>query len=488
MSAPSGLWATKSVDQLRAHAAADHGLKRTLTALDLVMLGIGAIIGTGIFVLTGRAAAANAGPGVALSFVVAGVASTFAGLCYAEMASMIPVSGSAYTYSYATMGELVAWIIGWDLILEYLVSAAAVSVGWSGYVVAFMHDTFNVDLPRAWTSAPTTWEKDHFVTTGAYLNVPAALIVLAVTALLVRGIKESARINTVIVFVKVIVVLLFIVFAAPFVRVENWHPFVPPNEGTFGRFGLSGVLQGATMVFFAYIGFDAVSTAAQETRNPQKDLPKGILGSLAVCTVLYIVVSLILTGVVSYKKLSVPHPIAVGVEATGQRWLATAVEIGAIAGLSSVMLVMLLGQPRIFFAMAHDGLLPPIAAKVHPRFGTPYVTTILTGVLCAVAGGVLPIEILAELTSIGTLFAFVLVSLGVLILRRKRPDVPRGFKAPGGPYLVPICGALTSGTLMYTATTATIVRLFVWMALGLLVYYFYGRKHSKLRIAAAGGS
>jgi APA family basic amino acid/polyamine antiporter len=487
MSAPSGLWATKSIDQLREHAAADHGLKRTLTALDLVMLGIGAIIGTGIFVLTGRAAAANAGPGVALSFIVAGVASTFAGLCYAEMASMIPVSGSAYTYSYATMGELVAWIIGWDLILEYLVSAAAVSVGWSGYVVAFLHDTFNVDLPGTWTSAPVTWEKDHFLATGAYLNVPAVLIVLAVTALLVRGVKESARINTVIVFVKVLVVLLFIAFAARFVRTENWHPFVPPNEGTFGRYGVSGVLQGATMVFFAYIGFDAVSTAAQETRNPQKDLPKGILGSLAICTVLYIAVSLILTGVVSYKKLSVPHPIAVGVEATGQRWLATAVEIGAIAGLSSVMLVMLLGQPRIFFSMAHDGLLPPGAAKIHPRFGTPYVTTVVTGVLCAVAGGVLPIEILAELTSIGTLFAFVLVSLGVMILRRRRPDVPRGFKAPGGPYLVPLCGALTSGTLMYTATTATIIRLFVWMAMGLAVYFFYGRKHSKLRAAAGPG-
>jgi basic amino acid/polyamine antiporter, APA family len=399
------------------------------------------------------------------------------------MAAMIPISGSAYTYSYATMGELVAWIIGWDLILEYLVAAAAVSVGWSGYVVAFLHDAFGVDLPKAWITAPVLWneKQQHFELTGAFVNLPAVLVVLAVTALLVRGIKESARFNTIIVFMKVTVVLLFIAFAWRFVRTENWHPFIPPNAGPFGRFGASGVLQGATMVFFAYIGFDAVSTAAQETRNPQRDLPIGILVSLAVCTVLYIAVSLILTGIVPYQKLNVPHPIAVGVEATGQLWLATAVEIGAIAGLSSVMLVMLLGQPRIFFAMANDGLFPQIAAKVHPRFGTPYVTTIITGVVCAVAGGVLPIDILAELTSIGTLFAFVLVSIGVMILRIKRPEIPRPFRVPGGTYLVPILGAVTSGLLMYTATTATIIRLFAWMAIGLAIYFAYGRKHSRLR-------
>ncbi len=482
MSSSRGLFATKSIDALREHARGDHGLKRSLTALDLVMLGIGAIIGTGIFVLTGTAAAENAGPAVALSFVIAGVASAFAGLCYSEMASMIPVSGSAYTYSYATMGELVAWMIGWDLILEYLVASAAVSVGWSGYVVAFLHDAFGVDLPGAWTHAPVLWSEAHdrFEATGAYLNLPALLIVAAVTALLVRGIKESARINTVIVFVKVAVVLLFIAFAVRFVRPANWHPFIPANEAP-GRFGPSGVLRGATKVFFAYIGFDAVSTAAQETRNPQRDLPIGILVSLALCTVLYIVVSLILTGVVPYTQLDVAHPIALGAEATGQLWLATAVEVGAIAGLSSVMLVMLMGQPRIFFAMAHDGLFPAVAAKVHPRFGTPYVTTIITGVVCAVAGGVLPIGILAELTSIGTLFAFVLVSLGVMILRLKRPDIPRAFKVPGGTYIVPILGALTSAGLMCTASPPTIIRLFVWMAIGLVLYFTYGRKHSKLQ-------
>jgi APA family basic amino acid/polyamine antiporter len=485
------LFATKSVDQLRADAEHHHGLKRSLTATDLVLLGIGAIIGTGIFVLTGRAAAVNAGPAVALSFIIAGIASVFAGLCYAEMASMIPISGSAYTYSYATMGELVAWIIGWDLILEYLVAAAAVSVGWAGYVGAFITHIFGVELPRAWSHAPVTFVSTgtgllggKFEATGDVMNLPAFLIVLAVTVILVRGIKESARFNGFIVVVKTAVVLAFIAAAAPYVRPENWHPFIPPNQGTFGHFGASGVLQGATMVFFSYIGFDAVSTAAQETKNPQRDLPIGILGSLAICTVLYIAVSLILTGVVSYKTLNVPHPIAVGIQATGIGWMETAVEIGAIAGLTSVMLVMLMGQPRIFFSMALDGLFPKVATKIHPRFGTPYVTTIITGVICAVAGGILPIEILAELTSIGTLFAFVLVCLGVMILRIKRPDIPRVFRVPGGAYAVPIIGALFSGGLMYSATTHTIIRLFGWLALGLIFYYFYGRKHSTLRAAA----
>jgi APA family basic amino acid/polyamine antiporter len=481
------LLAKKSVDQLQTEAEDGHGLKRSLGAFDLVMLGIGAIIGTGIFVLTGQAAAANAGPAVCLSFIIAGIASTFAGLCYAEMAAMIPVAGSAYTYAYATMGELVAWIIGWDLILEYMVGASAVSVGWSGYTTTFLNQyilgPFHSALPASLTQAPVIWDgaAQKFMASGAIVNLPAMLITLAVTAILVVGIKESARFNSAIVVVKVIVVLLFIGFAAPFIHTNNWHPFIPENAGVFGHFGWSGIFQGATTVFFAYIGFDAVSTAAQETRNPQKDLPIGILGSLSVCTVLYIAVSLILTGVVHYTKLGVPFPIALGVEATGIKWLGWVVDLGAIAGLSSVMVVMMMGQPRVFYSMAQDGLFPAFAAKVHPKFGTPYITTIITGCIVAISGGLLPIGILAELTSIGTLFAFVLVSLGVMILRLKQPEVQRGFRVPFGSYFVPLAGAFSSGALMFTATNASLLRLFIWMAIGFVVYFCYGAHHSKLR-------
>ena len=477
------LLATKSIDSLRAEAEAPSGLRRSLGVLDLTLLGIGCVIGTGIFVLTGQAAAVNAGPAVAISFMLAGLAAALAGLCYAEMAAMIPVSGSAYAYTYATMGELVAWMIGWDLILEYLVGAATVSVGWSGYVSAFLRHVCGINLPWRWSTAPITWDRLHhtFGSSGAIINLPAMLVTLTVTGILILGIRESARINNVIVILKVTVVLLFIIFAAPFIKMANWTPFMPPNLGPYGAFGVSGIFQGATMVFFAYIGFDAVSTAAQETPNPQRDLPRGILISLAVCTVLYIVVSLVLTGIVPYAQLSVPHPIAVGVAATGQLWLETVVEIGAIAGLSSVMLVLLMGQPRIFLAMAKDGLFPPIAARVHPRYGTPHITTAFSGVLCAITGGLLPIDILGELTSIGTLFAFFLVSLGIIILRRRRPELARPFRVPGGTYLVPGLSMLMSGTLMGTATTETLIRLVVWMGLGLLLYAGYGRRHSLLR-------
>ena len=483
------LFLTKSVESLQQSSVQSDGFKRTLGALDLALLGIGCIIGTGIFVLTGRAAAANAGPAVALSFVIAGVASCLAALCYSEMACMIPVAGSAYTYAYATMGELVAWMIGWDLILEYLVGAATVSVGWSGYVKAFLYRCLGIELPSQWSGAPVTWSltTHSFHTTGAYANLPAIFVTLFATVILVVGMRESARFNAAVVCIKIIVVLLFVAFSARFVRPDNWVPFIPPNLGTFGKFGWSGVFQGATMVFFSYIGFDAVSTAAQEARNPQRDLPIGILSSLAVCSLLYVLVSLILTGLVHYTRLSVPHPIAVGVAATGQVWLESAVEIGAIAGLSSVMLVMLMAQPRIFYAMACDGLFPAIATRMHPKFKTPYVTTVFTGLSCAVAGGLLPIEILGELTSIGTLFAFVLVSLGIMVLRHKRPDLQRTFLVPGGPYLIPGLSMAVSGLLMCTATPHTLWRLFVWMALGLLIYAGYGRRHSKLRAQHAGG-
>lgn len=476
------LFAVKSVDKLQADAEHGGGLKRSLGAFDLVMLGIGAIIGTGIFVLTGTAAANNAGPAVCLSFILAGIASAFAGLCYAEMASMIPVAGSAYTYAYATMGELVAWIIGWDLILEYLVGSAAVSVGWSGYVVSFLRNICHIDIPAAWTNAPYAWDvaTQTFHATGAIVNLPAMLITLFVTGILVFGVKESARFNSVIVIVKVVVVLLFIACAMPFINPENWHPFIPENVGP-GKFGVDGIFRGAASVFFAYIGFDAVSTAAQETKNPQRDLPIGILGSLSICTILYIIVSLILTGVVHYTQLNVPHPVGLGAHATGLVWLETLVELGAIAGLSSVMVVMLMGQPRVFFSMANDGLFPKGAAKVHPKYGTPYVTTIITGCMCAVGGGLLPIDILAELCNIGTLFAFVLVCIGVMILRIKRPELERGFRVPGGTYLVPILGIIFCGGLMLTSARASQERLAVWMVVGLIVYFVYGKKHSTLQ-------
>jgi len=478
------LFATKSVDQLRADAEVSHGLKRALTATDLIMLGIGAIIGTGIFVITGHAASDNAGPAVVLSFVVSGIASAFAGLCYAEMASMIPIAGSAYTYSYATMGELIAWIIGWDLILEYAVAAATVSVGWSGYVVAFLRDFLHVDLPTAWTTAPVRFDDvaHEFVRTGAILNVPAVLVTLAVTVILIIGIKESARFNTAIVVVKVLVVLLFIGFGIQHVHPTNWHPFIPPNEGD-GRYGFSGIMRGASVVFFAYIGFDAVSTAAQEAKRPQRDLPIGVLGSLAICTVLYILTSLVLTGVTYYKELSVPHPMGYAAHQMGIPWLEAAVEIGAIAGLSSVMVVLMMGQPRIFYSMALDGLFPPVATKIHPRFGTPYITTIFTGIGVALAGGLLPIGVLGHLVSIGTLFAFVLVCLGVMILRRQRPDIPRAFSVPGGPYIVPLCGAASALYIISSAGIDTQLRLVGWLVIGLFIYAFYGRKHSKLRAA-----
>ena len=487
------MWSTKSMEQLRAEAAdtGEHSLKRVLGPVNLITLGIGAIIGTGIFVLTGQAAAQYAGPAIVLSMVLAGFASALAGLCYAEFASSVPIAGSAYTYGYATLGEFFAWIIGWDLILEYALGAATVAVGWSGYVVSFLHD-FGIQFPAALSAAPgsvITLADGSTVT--AVFNLPAVIIAVLVTMLLIVGIKESADVNSVIVIVKVFVVLLVIVAGAAFVNRANWHPFIPPNTGQFGYFGLSGIARGAGVIFFAYIGFDAVSTAAQEAKNPQRDMPLGILGSLVICTVLYIAVSLVMVGLVPYTKLGVAAPMAVAidaarVQAAGTAWagligvLPFLVKLGAIAGLSSVMVVMMLGQPRIFYSMAHDGLLPAWAKKIHPRFRTPHITTIVTGVAVSLAAGFTPISILGELVSVGTLMAFVIVSLGIIFLRKNRPDVIAPFRTPLVP-LVPILSALVSLALMASLPLPTWERLVVWMALGIAIYFGYGYRHSELR-------
>ena len=477
----SGLFATKPLDLLMREAAdTEHGLKRALRAIDLVMLGVGAIIGAGIFVLTGQAAAQHAGPAIVLSFVAAGVACTFAGLCYAEMASMIPIAGSAYTYSYATMGEFLAWIIGWDLILEYSLGAATVAVGWSGYVVSLFKDLGIVIQPQ-FTAGP--FLKVTFADGSqapGIINVPAIFIIGVITVLLVIGIRESANVNTTIVFIKVAVVISFIVAGIGYINRANWTPFIPPNAGRFEEFGWTGIITGAGVIFFAYIGFDAVSTAAQEAKNPQKDMPIGILGSLAVCTILYISVAAVLTGIVPYKELNVPDPMAVGINATGLYWMRYVVKMGAIAGLSSVILVMLLGQPRIFWTMAGDGLLPRVFSKVHPKFRTPYITTILTGGAVAIAAGLFPIGVLGHLVSIGTLFAFVLVCAGVWVLRRARPEIHRPFRAPVI-WLVAPAGMVTCLYLMYGLPKETWERLFIWMAIGLALYFVYGRRHSKIR-------
>ncbi len=489
------LWATKSVTALRAEAEAvgEKSLRRTLGPFNLTALGIGAIIGAGIFVLTGQAAALYAGPAVPLSMVLVGIACAFAGLCYAEMASAVPVAGSAYTYSYATMGELVAWIIGWDLVLEYAAGAATVGVGWSGHLVDLFKN-FGIVLPERLTNAPTAWCTAENVAnavagcahtglnlTGAILNLPAVFIVALMSTILVIGIQESARVNNLIVILKVTIVLLIVGVGLAHITPANWHPFIPPNTGHWGTYGWSGVLRGAGLVFFAYIGFDAVSTAAQEAKNPQRDLPIGILGSLAICTVLYVVVSGVLVGMVPYQELNVNAPVAYALEKVGVgHGIRILVDVGAVLGLASVILVMLLGQSRVFYSMSRDGLMGRWGSKVHPKFRTPYLSTIFTGIAVGLATGILPLQLLGQLVNIGTLLAFVLVCLGVIILRRTRPDLERPFRTPLVP-LVPILGVISCVGLMATLPGDTWLRLIVWLIIGFVIYFGYSRKHSVLQ-------
>ena len=468
----SNLLKTKSLEQLVSDV--EHGgksLKRTLTAFDLTLLGIGAIIGTGIFVLTGTAAANQAGPAIGLSYLAAGLACAFAALCYAEFASMIPIAGSAYTYAYATLGEIFAWMIGWDLILEYAVGSMTVAVGWSGYFQRILAG-FGLHLPVWMTASP--WAAE-----GAVINLPAAIIVLFITGLLVVGVRESARFNAVMVAIKLAAVLFFIAAGATYVEPANWSPFMP--------YGFSGVMAAAA-VFFAYIGFDAVSTTAEEAKNPQRDLPIGIITSLVLCTILYLVVSAVLTGilpVVEYKTNAqfLNAPVGFALAVIHQDWAAGLVSAGAVAGITSVLLVMLMSQPRIFFAMSRDRLLPAGASKVHPKFKTPYVTTIITGLVVSLCAALVPIQILGEMTSIGTLFAFMIVCAAVMMLRVQRPEAKRPFRVPGG-FVIPVLGIVSCLYLMLSLPVATWVRFLGWLNIGMLIYWVYGRVHSPLRDAA----
>lgn len=478
------LFVKKPINSLIAESSdSEKGLKKTLGTGALIALGIGAIIGAGLFSITGVAAANQAGPAITISFVVAALGCAFAGLCYAEFASMIPVAGSAYTYSYATMGEFIAWIIGWDLVLEYAVGAATVSISWSKYLVKFL-EGFDVHLPTFLTAGP--WD-------NGLINLPAVFIVVLMSLLLIKGTSESARVNNIIVLLKVSVVVVFIFLGWKYIDSANYVPYLPDNTGTFGEFGFSGVIRAAAIVFFAYIGFDAVSTAAQEAKNPKRSMPWGILGSLAICTVLYILFAHVMTGVTNYTSFAGQEgiaPVAVAIEHMGQPdasgtiqpdypWLNRAIIVAILAGYSSVILVMLLGQSRVFFSMSKDGLLPPVFHRVHPRFRTPAKSNLLFMLFVSLFAAFVPARVVGEMTSIGTLFAFILVCIGVWVLRVKQPEAPRAFKTPLVP-LVPILGVFTCLFMMVFLPLDTWIRLLVWMVIGFDVYLFYGMKHSVL--------
>ncbi|KAL1920099.1 uncharacterized protein VTP21DRAFT_1245 [Calcarisporiella thermophila] len=487
----SRLFARKDFARLRDETSDDaNTLRRALTAFDLTAIGIGGIIGGGIFVLGGLAAELYAGPSVMISFVVAAIAASFAALSYSEMACMIPVSGSAYTYAYATMGEFLAWIIGWDLIVEYLFGAASVCVSWSKYFVAFLK-LCGASVDERFTNPPIKFKETangdaQFIVTGDYMNLPGFFMAVCVTIILCLGIRESKLANNIFVSVKIFVVLLFIFAASKWVNPNNWDPLFPPRiDDNWRHYGVTGMFAAAQVVFFAYIGFDAVSTAGQESKNPQRDLPIGIMGSLVICTILYVLFTLVLTGLVPYTefKTDVTAPIVTALGPTGQNWLTIIVTLGACIGLTSVILIMMLGQSRIFYSIAHDGLLPTAFAKVHPRFKTPLIPTIVTGTICSLLGGFLPVDLLANMTSVGTLLAFFLVHIGIILLRFTRPDEPRRFKIPGPGFtwmIFPILGCAISILLIALADRGTIYRVFIWMGLGILIYIFYGYKHSRM--------
>ena len=474
------LLATKPIQQMAEAGAGE--LRRSLGPGALTAIGVGGIIGTGIFVLTGLAAANHAGPAIVLAFILAGIGCIFAGLCYAEFASMIPVSGSAYSYSYATLGEFIAWFVGWNLVLEYLFAASTVAVGWSRYLVKLL-DALHINfMPEALTSAPLNYVPgEGFVATGALVNLPAVFIIAVVTTILMLGIRQSSFVNSVVVAIKVGIVVLVIGFGAFYVSPENWKPFIPENTGEWGVYGWSGILRAAGIIFFAYIGFDAVSTAAQEAKNPQRDVPVGILGSLIICTVLYVLMSAVLTGMLHYPKLNDAAPVAAALEAhPSLLWLSIPVIIGAVAGLTSVILVMMLAQARIFYTMSKDGLLPPAFRAVHPQWQTPVFSTVLTGIGAGVIGGMFPIGVLGELVSIGTLTAFITVCIGVLVLRKTRPDLPRPFRVPW-PWFTCIGGVVFCGAMALGLPGDTWLRLLIWTAIGVAVYFGYGYRNSVLR-------